>query len=262
MTFDKIRFEVGEGVATITFTRPDQANAMDLAVMRELMHATIRCDEERAIRAVLITGTGRFFSAGGDLSAVVQAGEKSGALLKEMTTYFHAAISRLARMDAPVIAAVNGTAAGAGFSLAAACDFGIAAESALFTSAYTAASLTPDGSATYFLPRLIGMRRAMELMLTNRRLTAAEALEWGLITRVVPDDRLMQEATELAQQLANGATLAFGGVKRMLHESFAGTLETQMEIEARTIAAISQTRDGQEGIAAFHGKRRPDFRGY
>jgi 2-(1,2-epoxy-1,2-dihydrophenyl)acetyl-CoA isomerase len=261
MEFERIRFDVEAGVATITFNRPDNANAMDLRFMQELMHAAIRCDEDRSIRAALVTGSGRFFSAGGDLAAFAGAGEGAGTLLKEMTTYFHAAISRFSRMDAPLVAAVNGTAAGAGISFVAACDLAIAAESALFTSAYTAASLTPDGSSTYFLPRLVGMRRAMELMLTNRRLTAAEALEWGLVNRVVADDRLMDEARELAGRLAAGATLAFGAVKRMLHDSFAGTLETQMEQEARSIAAMSHTADGREGIAAFFEKRRPLFEG-
>lgn len=261
MQFEKILFQIDEGVATITFNRPDEAHAMDLAVMRDLMHAAIRCDEDRAIRSVVVTGTGRFFSAGGDLGAFAQAGDDAGALLKEMTTYFHAAISRFSRMSAPIIAAVNGTAAGAGLSFAAACDLAIAAESAMFTSAYTAASLTPDGSSTYFIPRLVGMRRAMELMLTNRRLSSAEALDWGLINQVVPDGELMATAGDLARQLATGGTLAFGAVKRMLHESFANTLETQMEMEARAIAGMTHTHDGREGVEAFLGKRRPRFTG-
>jgi 2-(1,2-epoxy-1,2-dihydrophenyl)acetyl-CoA isomerase len=259
--YDRIIFDLTEGVATITFNRPDSAHSMDLAFMQQLMHVAIRCDEDPGVRAVVITGSGRFFSAGGDLASFAEAGESAGALLKEMTTYFHAAISRFSRMDAPIVAAVNGVAAGAGFSLASACDIAIAAESAMFTSAYTAASLTPDGSSTYFVPRLVGMRRAMELMLTNRRLSAAEALEWGLITRVVPDDELFESATAAARDLAKGATLAYGAVKRMLHDSFSGTLETQMELEARMIASMSHTADGREGITAFFEKRKPNFVG-
>lgn len=261
MTFEKILFDVAGGVATITFNRPDNAHAMDLPLMQELMHASIRCDEDPAIRAVIATGSGRFFSAGGDLAGFAGAGDEAGMLLKEMTTYFHAAISRFARMDAPIIAAVNGVAAGAGMSFVAACDLAVAAESAMFTSAYTAASLTPDGSSTYFVPRLIGLRRAMELMLTNRRLSAAEALQWGLINRVVPDAELINVARGLASELASGGTLAYGAVKRMLHETFAGTLETQMEMEARSIAAMSHTHDGREGIDAFLNKRPPVFKG-
>lgn len=259
--FQRIRFDHRDGVAVVTFDRPDAAHAMDLPTMRELMHAAIRCDEDPAIRAVVVTGSGRFFSAGGDLAAFESAGDEAGMLLKEMTTYFHAAISRFSRMDAPIVAAVNGIAAGAGLSLVAACDLAVAAESAQFTSAYTAAALTPDGSSTYFVPRLVGVRRAAELMLTNRRLSAGEALEWGLVNRVVPDERLMDEAMELARGLAEGPTLAYGAVKRMLHESLSGTLETQMESEARSIAAMSHTADGREGITAFLGKRKPEYRG-
>jgi 2-(1,2-epoxy-1,2-dihydrophenyl)acetyl-CoA isomerase len=189
------------------------------------------------------------------------AGDGAGALIKEMTMYFHSAISRFARMDAPVVAAVNGMAAGAGFSLAVSCDLVVAAESAVFLSAYTAAALSPDGASTYFVPRLVGMRRAAELMLTNRRLSAAEALDWGLINEVVADDAAVGRATEVADQLASGPTVAYGAVKRMLHASLASSLETQMEMEARSIADMTRTRDGREGVSAFNEKRPPEFSG-
>jgi 2-(1,2-epoxy-1,2-dihydrophenyl)acetyl-CoA isomerase len=261
MDFQKLDFVMDGGVATLTLNRPDVANAMDLDMSKELMHAAIRCDEDATIRAVVITGAGRFFSAGGDLEGFRAAGDDVASLLKEMTVYLHAAISRFARMDAPVVAAVNGMAAGAGFSLMGACDITIAAESARFTSAYTAASLSPDGSSTYFIPRLIGRRRAMELMLTNRRLSAAEALEWGLINEVVPDDELVGRAAEVAKELAGGATLAFGKVKDLLNATFSESLETQMEREARAIADLTHSEDGREGIAAFLEKRAPEYRG-
>ena len=260
MTFESILFDVADDVATITFNRPDQGNSMDLTVMRDLMHASIRCDEDPAIRAAIVTGSGRFFSAGGDLDSFGSTDDPA-SLIKEMTVYFHAAVSRFSRMDAPLIAAINGMAAGAGFSLAAACDLSVAAESARFVSQYTAASLSPDGSSTYFVPRLVGTRRAMELMVTNRRLSAAEALEWGLINAVVPDDELNAHVGELAQTLARGATLAFGSVKRLLHDSLSATLETQMEMEAREIASLTKSRDGREGVRAFLEKRTPEFTG-
>ncbi len=260
MELATILFDVADGVATVTFNRPDAANAMSLQLMQELMEVSIRCDEDPTIRAVVVTGSGRFFSAGGDLAAF-EAAEDMGSLLKEMTTYFHAAVSRFSRMNAPFISAVNGMAAGAGFSFTLASDLVVAAESAVFTSAYTAAALTPDGSSTYFLPRLVGVRRAMELMLTNRRLSAAEALEWGIANRVVPDDELMDVAGELAAGLASGATVAFGRVKEMLHASLSGSLETQMEMEARAISDMSRTHDGVEGVSAFLAKRRPEFEG-
>lgn len=261
MDYQSVLFHVSDGVGRLTFNRPDDAHAMDLPTMKDLMDVAIRCDEDSSIRAVVVTGSGRFFSAGGDLASFAGAGDGVGPLLKEMTTYFHAAISRFSRMNAPIIAAVNGMAAGAGFSFVASCDIAIAAESAMFTSAYTAGGLTPDGSSTYYVPRLVGMRRAAELMITNRRLTAAEALDWGLITQVVPDEELMDTVDELATRLATGPSVAFGAVKRMLHESFSATLETQMELEARMISDMTRTDDGAEGVDAFLNKRRPNFEG-
>lgn len=261
MSDEFIRLETRNGVATITLNRPDAANAMHLGLMKDLMHTAIRCDEDPAIRAVIVTGAGRFFCAGGDLGAFTEAGDRIPSLLKEMTVYLHAAISRLARMNAPVIAAVNGTAGGAGMSLACATDLAIAAESAKFTMAYTNAGLVPDGSSTFFLPRLIGHRRTQELMLTNRVLTAQEALEWGLLTKVVPDGDIMNEARALAETLAAGPTSAYGATKRLLMNSATESLETQMELEARAIADAGRGADAREGIAAFLEKRRPAFKG-
>lgn len=257
---ETLLFEVDHGLATLTLNRPDEANAMNLVMMQELMHVSIRCDEDPGIRALLITGSGPMFSAGGDMKAFA-ASEDTGTLLKEMTVYFHAAVSRLARMDPPVVIAVNGTAAGAGFSLAASGDITIAAASARFVSAYTAGGLSPDGSSTFFVPRLLGWRKAMELMLTNRSLTATEAAEWGLINKVVPDDELMAEATTIAGKLAAGPTKAYGKVKQMLQATFAETLESQMELEARNIADLTRTDDLREGVQAFVEKRRPEFKG-
>jgi 2-(1,2-epoxy-1,2-dihydrophenyl)acetyl-CoA isomerase len=164
-------------------------------------------------------------------------------------------------MNAPVVAAIQGSAAGGGFSLAISCDFPIAAESAKLTMAYTRAGLTPDGSSTYFLPRIVGYRRAIELAITNRVLSAREALELGLVTRVVPDADLMSESTKFAAELAAGATAAFGGVKRLMIESFTNTLEAQMSLETEYISAMGRSTDGREGIASFLAKRAPKFSG-
>lgn len=261
MTHETLLFDVAENVARLTLNRPDAANSIDGALGRELMRAAIRCDEDPAIRAVLLTGTGPMFSAGGDLKHMTGFGDDIGAGLKELTTYLHAAISRFARMDAPLVVAVNGTAAGAGFSLALCGDLVLAAESATFVMAYTAAGLVPDGGSTYSMPRLIGLRRTQELMLTNRKLGAEEALAWGLVNRVVADDALIGEAAALARRLAQGPTRAFGATKRLLADSFTNPLETQMEIETRAIAATAAGADGREGIAAFVEKRSPVFKG-
>ncbi len=261
MAYENITLERRDGVATLTLNRPNTANSVDLPLARELMDAAIVCDDDPETRAVILTGAGKMFCAGGDLRSFADAGLAVGSRLKELTAYLHAAISRLTRMNAPVIAAVNGMAAGAGFSLAIAADMTIASDTAGFVMAYTQAGLVPDGSSTFFLPRRIGDRRTRELMLTNRRLTAAEALEWGLVNQVVPADQLLPTVEKLAATLAAGPTRAYGALKGLLNETFEHGLESQMELEARAIAAASITPDGQEGIRAFLEKRKPVFTG-
>jgi 2-(1,2-epoxy-1,2-dihydrophenyl)acetyl-CoA isomerase len=261
MSYKHILFEIEGAVARITLNRPEFANGINVELAHELMLAAIECDESSQVRAVTLTGSGKMFCAGGDLKSMAGFGDKLPHKLKEMTTYLHAATSRFTRMRSPIIAAVNGTAAGAGFSIAVACDLVVAAENAKFTMAYTAAGLSPDGSSSYFLPRLIGLRRTQELMLTNRRLSAEEALEWGLVNQVVAVEELMPTVDALANNLANGATEAYGQVKHLLVETFGQTLEGQMELESRGIAAMGQTVDGREGVNAFLEKRKPKFVG-
>ncbi len=261
MSYTALLFEARDHIAHITLNRPDAANAINLDLARDLMHAALQCSEDPSIRAVVITGAGRMFCAGGDLKSFAAHSEKLSYHLKEVTTYLHAAMSRFMRMDPPVIAAVNGTAAGAGMSLACACDLVLAAESARFTMAYTRAGLTPDGSSTYFLPRIVGIKRALELTFTNRMLSAREAQGWGLVMRVVPDEQLLPEAEALARELASGATKALGVAKRLFHRGWTETLETQMEHETQAIANIARTADAREGIFAFLEKRAPQFKG-
>jgi len=261
MSYENLTLERRDGVATLTLNRPNAANSLHIPLARELMDAAIVCDDDPETRAVIVTGAGSMFCAGGDLRSFAEAGMDISSRLKELTAYLHAAISRLTRMNAPVIAAVNGMAAGAGFSLAVAADLTIASETAGFVMAYTNAGLVPDGSSTFFLPRRIGDRRTRELMLTNRRLTAAEAFDWGLVNQVVPADQLMPVASKLAASLAAGPTRSFGATKALLNATFENGLETQMELEARAIAAASISADGQEGIRAFLEKRKPQFTG-
>jgi 2-(1,2-epoxy-1,2-dihydrophenyl)acetyl-CoA isomerase len=261
MSFETIDYSVSDNVARIILNRPDAANSLNGQMGHDLMMASIDCDENPDVRAVVLSGAGKMFCAGGDLKSFHATGDNLPAAMKELTIYLHGAVSRFARMDAPLIIAVNGTAAGAGMSLAACGDLVYAAQSAKFTMAYTAAGLSPDGSSTYFLPRLIGMRRTQELILTNRVLSADDAYEWGLVNAVYSDDALMDEANGVAQALASGATKSYGVAKRLLTESFTNPLETQMELEARGIAASARTRDGKHGIDAFLNKRKPDFTG-
>ena len=261
MRFQNIDFEVDDGLARLTLNRPFAANAFNLELAQELRAAATRCNDDSGIRALLLTGAGRMFSAGGDLRSIDAAGDLRSALTREICENFHAAYSIFARMNPPLLVAVNGRAAGAGMSLVCVADIALAAESASFCVAYTAAGLTPDGGATYFLPRLIGLQRAKELILTNRRLSADEALDWRLITRVVPDDELIPESEKLARSLASGPSQAFGASKRLLLASPTSNLDTQLEAESSTIVAVAETQDAREGIRAFLEKRKPIFRG-
>lgn len=260
MSYQTLRFERDAGIARIVLARPP-ANALDLGMARELAQVALACDEDPGVRAVVLTGDGKTFCAGGDLGSFAAEGERAPALLKEITASLHLAIARFARMRAPLIGAVNGVAAGAGFSLVAACDLAVAAGSARFTMAYTRAGLVPDGSSTFYLPRLIGLRRTQELMITNRLLSAAEALEWGILTRVVPDAELAATVNEMAAEIASGPTGSFAAVKRLLLLSGGDRLESQMEAESREIADAARRTDGREGITAFLEKRPPRFSG-
>jgi 2-(1,2-epoxy-1,2-dihydrophenyl)acetyl-CoA isomerase len=262
MAYETVTLTRGEGVATLTLNRPEALNALDMTLGRDLFHAVLELDDDLAVRAIVITGAGKAFCAGGDVKGFSDNLHRIGALIKELTTYLHGAVSRLCRSEKPVIMAVNGVAAGGGMSLALAGDLVLAAESARFTMAYAKIAATPDGSSTYYLPRLIGVRRAMELYFTNRVLSAREAQEWGLVTRVVADGELASAAHALARELAQGPTRAFGGAKRLFHQSTWESLETQMELEAQAIAASGRTEDFRAGVTAFANKQPvPPFNG-
>lgn len=259
--FEFIEFGIESNVALVCLNRPDDGNALVPGMAQELRQVALYCQEDSDIRAVIITGNGKMFCAGGDVKEFASHGRDVGYYTKEITHPLHAAISQFNWMDAPVVGAINGTAAGGGFSLALAPDIAVAAESAKFTMAYTNTGLTPDGSSTFFLARMIGLRRAKELALLNPVLTAEQAVEWGFINRVVPDDMLMEETMEIAIKLARGPTHTIGETKRLLLNGTTASLETQMEMETRVIAKISTTEDGLEGIKAFTKKRTPKFTG-
>ncbi len=255
--FETLQFTQSGPVASIVLNRPDAANGMNDAMTRDLAAAAALCDTA-ATKVVTLTGAGRFFCAGGDLKAMAAAADPE-AFVKGIADDLHRALSTFARMDAVLITAVNGTAAGAGFSLAVTGDLVLAAESAKFTMAYTKAGLSPDGGSSYYLPRLIGVRRTQELMITNRVLGAAEALGWGLVTDVVPDADLPERLEKLAGQIASGARGSNSSVKKLLLTTYGAGIEEQLEYESRHIAANASSPDGREGIAAFLGKRAPSF---
>jgi 2-(1,2-epoxy-1,2-dihydrophenyl)acetyl-CoA isomerase len=261
MAYDTLRYEVKDGVGTITLDRPDAYNALNLALGRDLFHAALEADESRDVRCVVVTGAGRAFCAGGDVKDFADNPDRIGILIKELTTYLHGAISRLVRAPKPVIMAVNGIAAGGGMSLALSGDLVVATESAKFTMAYAKIGASPDGSSSYFLPRLIGVRRAIELHYTNRVLGAREAMEWGLVNRVHAEAEFPAAVAALARELADGPTLAFGRAKALFHQSTQETLETQMELEAQAIAASGHTEDFRTGVVGFAKKQPVAFRG-
>jgi len=257
--YETIQWSLENNVAEVVMNRNASATALNAQMCEELFDAACRCEAEGA-RAVILAGTGKTFNVGGDLDEFSSAKNKADHVTR-MATMIHAAISRFNHMDAPLITAVNGSAGGAGFSMALAADIVFASESAKFVSAYTASGLSPDGSLTYFLAKHIGLLRAKELILTNRVLSAHEAYDWGLVTRVVAPEQLMTEARKLAATLASGPTKAFGGAKRLLETAYSESLETQLDKETRSIAAMMRTEDGQTGIRAFLAKQEPYFRG-
>jgi 2-(1,2-epoxy-1,2-dihydrophenyl)acetyl-CoA isomerase len=228
----------------------------------DLRQAAVHLAHADGVRAVLLTANGRVFCGGGDLGAfaAVDAADLP-AFIDDLTIDLHAAVARLSRLEAPLVAAVTGSAGGAGMSLVAACDLVVAGESARFTMGYTKAGLVPDGTSSFYLARVVGLRRAMDLVLTNRTLSAAEAEAWGLVNRVVPDDQVISEATALARQLATGPTRALGLAKRVLYEGANSSLEAAMERESAAISRAARSEDAREGIAAFLGKRAAAFTG-
>ena len=260
LSFESLILDIQERVATITLHRPDAANGLDTNMSQELALAAQQCASNAEVKAVILTGSGRFFSAGGDIKAMLAFGDQVAQGIKSIADNLHSALSIFARMEAPLIIAVNGTAAGAGFSMAICGDLVLAVDSAKFTMAYSKIGLSPDGGSSYYLPRLVGLRRSQELMLSNRVLSATEALQWGLINRVVAADELISEANKLADEFVKGSKQSTGAIKQLLLDTLGNNLETQLDLESRTISTCAQEFDGREGVAAFVEKRPPSFK--
>ncbi len=244
-------------VLTITLNRPDVLNALN-AGMHKALAAALKEARAAEIRAVVVTGAGRGFCVGQDLTEFRQAAGDIGSRLRGN---YHPNILALRALEKPVLAAVNGPAAGAGLSLACACDLRIAADGATFVPAFINIGLVPDSGGTYFVRRLLGTARAFEWLATGRKLTAAEAHAWGLVSEVVEADRLAARAAELAAELAALPTRGVALTKRLLDHAEHTTLEEQLELEAQLQTAATQTADFREGVAAFLEKREPRFDG-
>jgi 2-(1,2-epoxy-1,2-dihydrophenyl)acetyl-CoA isomerase len=262
MTADNetVLLDVTDGVATLTLNRPDAGNAMNLELVQALRAHAESLTGRTDVRVVVLRAAGKMFCVGGDLGWMASHDDREAAL-RQLADELHAGLLVLRSLDAPVVAVVHATAAGAGLSLAAGADISLAGESASFVMAYTKVGLSPDGGSTWLVPRLIGTRRAAELMLLNPQLTAAQAVEAGLVSRVVPDGELDATAAKLAGQLAAGSLAAHGAVKRLLEASATATFEEQLSLEAVTIAGLSAGSEGREGVGAFLERRKPDFPG-
>lgn len=248
-------------VATLTLNRPDKLNSFNEALHRALRAALEEIEADPAVRAVLLTGAGKGFCAGQDLSDRNVAADQPLDLGATIETYYNPLVRRLRALEKPVVCAVNGVAAGAGANLALACDIVLAARSARFIQAFCKIGLVPDSGGTYFLPRLVGEARAKALALLGEPLSAEQAEAWGLIWKAVDDDRLQAEAMALAQRLAMGPTMGLGLIKRALNASFANDLDRQLDLERDLQREAGGSSDYREGVAAFIQKRQPVFRG-
>ncbi len=263
MSYETVIWELDEGVGRITLNRPDSLNAWTRQLNEELMQLVTVDAADPAVRAVLVTGAGRGFSAGADLKGGFEPHPDDGLpdLRKELMEFCHPILVGIRRLEKPVVAAVNGPAAGIGASLALACDLVLAAESSFFALAFVNVGLMPDGGSTLFVPAAVGKARAFEMAMLGERVPAALALEWGLVNSVHPDDRLLEEASLLAGRLAKGPTRSYAGTKQALNRVLYPDLDAQLELEANLQHALGRTRDFQEGVMAFVEKRDPSFQG-
>ena len=255
-------YEVKDGLAIITLNRPEKLNSVSMAQLEELARKVNEFEQEDAVRAIIITGTGKGFSTGADLSGSGGRPDLGTGLGMKLSTHIYGRVCfALASCEKPVIGAVNGVAAGAGCNLALSCDIIIAAKSARFIQIFVRRGLVPDLGGTYFLPRLVGLAKAKELMFTGDPISADEALALGMINRVVDDSNLMPEAIALAKRLSQGATRSIGMIKHMLNRSLNTDLATQLEFEAAFQGLAATTEDFREGLLSFLEKRDPHFGG-
>ena len=263
MSYETIQFERRGAVALITLNRPDSLNALTSEVGRDFQAAAAEAREGGA-RAVVVTGAGRAFCAGGDLREMQKIAAREGkveAFFDEPLRLLNDCILLIRRAPLPFIAAVNGAASGGGCNLALACDLVVAGESARFNQAFIKIGLVPDCGGTFILPRLVGWKRAAELMMTGDVITAGRALELGMINAVVPDDELLARALAMAERLAAAPTVALGRIKELLEASATNTYEGQLELERKAQIKTGLTKDFSEGVAAFIEKRPPKFVG-
>jgi 2-(1,2-epoxy-1,2-dihydrophenyl)acetyl-CoA isomerase len=248
-----------DSIAQLTLNRPASYNALNIETAQALTRALLDVGADPAVRGVIITGSGAAFSAGGDIKFVLAHPHGPAAAFHELATHVHVCVTEIRRLRKPVIAAINGVAAGGGFSLALACDFRVMAESARLKQGFTSNALCIDAGGTFTLPRLVGLARALEIAAFDEPIAADRALAWGLVTRVAPDSQLPEAALEMARALAEKSGHTFGHVKTLLTDAFDTPWETQLERERRGLAACAGHPDGLEGLHAFVEKRPPRY---
>ncbi|KAA9162615.1 enoyl-CoA hydratase/isomerase family protein [Amycolatopsis acidicola] len=262
ITEGDVLLDISDGIADLRMNRPEAANGMSAASLRALYDALMTCHREPGLRALVLAGNGKHFSAGGDVRDFAAKGEQLPDYLREVTSWLQVCVSALIRLPAPVIARVHGFAAGGGgFGLVCAADFVLAADTARFKSAAVQVGMAPDAGTSVTLTRLVGLKQAMRLLLANPTLTAAEARELGIVTEVVPESELDTRVQELALALANSAPKALAATKRLLWDGVGRSVEEALPDEARTVAELSGSADAREGLAAVIERRTPVFTG-
>lgn len=249
------------GIVWLSINRPDALNAIDVSIARELHAAVLPLADDPKVRCVVLRGVGRAFAAGGDVGSFAEDFSKTDTLIGEILDAMNPAIEILRSINAPVLASVQGAAAGAGLSLVAASDIAIAAKNTRLIMAYDRIGASPDCGASRFIPRMLGIRRAAQMMMLSETLTADMALDWGLLNFVVADDQLAAETESLAIKLAAGPTRSYGEYKRLVEASFSTPLHEQLEAEREGFQRLTRTQDFRIGVDAFLAKKKPDFKG-
>ncbi len=255
----EVLIERRNAVSILTLNRPDAYNALGISIAEQFANAIIDEGTDPDVRVLVVTGAGKAFSGGGDIKGMQEYMSGDPVLFfKRLVMYLNAAILEMTRLEKPILGAINGIAAGAGLSVALCCDMLFAAESARFDAAYHRAGVVPDGAASFLLPRTLGYHRAIELIFSDRALSAQEALDWGLINRVVPDTELMPHVLAFAEKLASGPMTALGTAKRLFLEGMQNTLESTLEIERQAIAARGRTEEFRQAVSRFMSRGRKD----